>query len=146
MTINMFPLGIAKGAAFCNRIAERSRLSAIINSGHHGLIMSPRRYGKSSLVLYTLNELQIPYIRLDLFVTTDEQKIVIEILDAVKKIIMQLGSFSEQIICILKEYINKLKLKLIIGTDGVNLQIIPSADSDAALNIRSGLNSFIFSR
>ena len=59
---NIFPQGLALGDNFCNRFNERKYLQNNIQSIRPTLIMSPRRYGKTSLVLYVLNELKFPVL------------------------------------------------------------------------------------
>ncbi|MEL6199651.1 MAG: hypothetical protein AAFR09_05525, partial [Pseudomonadota bacterium] len=53
----LFPIGIATGAAFCNRNAERNELAQNILSGSHTWIMGVRRFGKTSLVSQVALEL-----------------------------------------------------------------------------------------
>jgi uncharacterized protein len=131
-----FPLGLAIGSAFCNRIQERKQLKNNIQAGRHSLVISPRRFGKTSLVLYTLNELQIPHARIDLFVTVNEKKVETEIIEGVKQIIGQVST-KQQVFQTVKDFIKKLKLKLIIGTDGVNLELLPTESNAAANTIKS---------
>jgi len=40
--MNYFPLGIAKGDAFCNRVLERKQLIANIKKGQYIIVISPR--------------------------------------------------------------------------------------------------------
>lgn len=67
-----FPRGIALGQAFCNRVAERNRLISNIKAKQHTLIMSPRRYGKTSLVKYAAHEVKTIFCEADLFVALDD--------------------------------------------------------------------------
>jgi hypothetical protein len=53
-----FPLGVATGEAFCDREAERKRLSGNMLGNGHTWLMAPRRFGKTSLVAQVLTELQ----------------------------------------------------------------------------------------
>lgn len=57
-SINYFSLGIAKGEAFCNRVSKRKQLISNIEKNKHTIVISPRRYGKSSLVLCSLDEMK----------------------------------------------------------------------------------------
>jgi hypothetical protein len=47
-----FPLGMATGAAFCNRTDETTILEKNIKNGNHILLLATRRYGKSSLAFH----------------------------------------------------------------------------------------------
>jgi len=72
MQINPFYYGGAvKGSHFCNRIDEINELSNDIYSGLNILIYAPRRFGKTSFILKTLEKLKsnndIKYIFLDIF-------------------------------------------------------------------------------
>lgn len=134
-----FPLGIAKGDAFCNRIIERKQIINNINKGQHTLITSPRRYGKSSLVLNSLDEMQIPYSRIDLFIAVNSKLVENQIIDGVKKLIIKLSSGPEQALSYLKSYLKSLKTKWIIGTNGINLELIPDSNNDPAINITETL-------
>jgi AAA+ ATPase superfamily predicted ATPase len=56
-----FPSRVALGMNFCNRTAEKKRLKHNIEQTQHTLIVSPRRYGKTSLVAETLREAAVPH-------------------------------------------------------------------------------------
>lgn len=62
----LFPPGIASGNVFCNRVKERKMLLKSILNNEHTLLISPRRYGKTSLILQVLQENAIPCASLDL--------------------------------------------------------------------------------
>jgi len=63
--------GAVKNNHFCNRVDEIKELSEDINAGLNILIYAPRRFGKTSFVLKTLEKLEkddsIKYIFLDIF-------------------------------------------------------------------------------
>ena len=67
-----FPLDVATNEAFFNRTKERKRLINNINSNTHTLVTSPRRYGKTSLVLNVLTGLDIQFKRIELTLATNE--------------------------------------------------------------------------
>ena len=90
--VDYFPLSLAVGESFCNRVAELEHLSTNIQQGKPSLIISPRRYGKSSLALQTFRKLNVPYTWIDLFSVVDETDIERGILRGVGKLITQLES------------------------------------------------------
>lgn len=137
--INYFPLGIAKGEAFCNRALERKQLINNMERNKHTIVISPRRYGKSSLVLFSLEELKLPYERVDLFVAVSLKTIEEQILKGVKNLITKINSVPEQAVTYIKDYIKSLKSKWIVGTDGVNIELIPEKNSDSASIIMESL-------
>ena len=73
MTINPFYYGgaVTKDYYFCNRVDEIKELKSDIEAGLNVLIYAPRRFGKTSFILKTLEELEenasVKYIFLDLF-------------------------------------------------------------------------------
>ncbi len=102
MVANLFPLGVAEGEAFCNRVKERRELGGNINNGDDTVISAPRRYGKSSLIKKVVTDMQVPYAWIDfLTVSTKDEvqsqiaKLVAQAIYAispdVKKIQSQLG-------------------------------------------------------
>jgi len=97
-----FPLGLAEGKAFCNRVAEREKLRTNIKLSRSTIVTSPRRYGKSSLVLHVLENIKMPYKRVDLFVTLDESTVAREIIDGVNVLINQIINKPEQLFVLMK--------------------------------------------
>lgn len=136
---NYFPLGLATGKSFCNRVVERKQLISNIERNKHTILISSRRYGKSSLVLYSLEEIKLPYERVDLFVAINSQTIEDQILKGVKNLINRVSNIPEQAVGVIKNYIKNLKSKWIVGTDGVNLELIPEKNSDSANVIMDSL-------
>jgi uncharacterized protein len=136
-----FPRGIAVGDAFCNRESERKRLIANILSGQHTLIMSPRRYGKTSLVKFAAVESGILFAESDLFVAVDAKRIEQQILSAVKKIISEVRAPIEHVLDILRQYFLKNNAQWTVGTQGVNIALIPKKDNDPASTILEALQA-----
>lgn len=136
---NYFPRGVATGEAFCNREFERKRLAKNIKAGQHTLLMSPRRYGKTSLVRYTLNEVDMPFGEADLFVAIDAKRIEQQILAGIKIVFSRTGTSLDQTLRLVREFFKKRDSKWVIGTQGISLALIPSQDSDPATNIMDAL-------
>jgi AAA+ ATPase superfamily predicted ATPase len=57
----VFPSRVAVGENFCNRVEEKKRIFHNIKNTQHTLIVSPRRYGKTSLVCKTIEEAQVAF-------------------------------------------------------------------------------------
>ncbi len=64
--------GVAEETYFCNRSNEIEILKKDINNGLNILIYAPRRFGKTSLVIKALKEINNRYIFIDLMGITDE--------------------------------------------------------------------------
>ena len=69
--VNPFPEGVAIGGAFINRVREREQLSKRIQSHKHTVLMAPRRYGKTSLVMQVAKEMKIASCAIDLLAAYD---------------------------------------------------------------------------
>lgn len=136
-----FPRGIATGSAFCNRKDERERLAGNINSGQHTLLISPRRYGKTSLVLYVANEMDVPFGESDLFIAVDAKKIEQGIISGIKKIIADIGTPVEQVLEILRNYFKDKSPRWMIGTQGLNIALVSDPNSDPATNVLEALQA-----
>jgi len=134
-----FPRGIATGSAFCNRKAERKRLAQNIQSGQHTLLMSPRRYGKTSLVRYAIEESGFHFGEADLFVAVDAKRVEQRILSGIKMILNNIGAPIENTLKLIRDYFKKTNSKWVIGTQGVSIELIPSQENDPASNIMDAL-------
>lgn len=136
-----FPRGIASGEAFCNRSSERKCLISNVNSKQHTLIMSPRRYGKTSLVRYAMNEAKLLYGEADLFVAVDATQIERQILNGIQQIISEINTPTEQLLDIIRKYFQKISAKWTVGTQGINIALIPEDKNDPATTIKEALQA-----
>ena len=92
---NFFPLGVATGAAHCNRTAEQADLKRNILSGVHTWIWGRRRMGKTSLVEQVVNGLSrgrraVPAATLDLLVVHDAEDFEVRLRALVERLSAQL--------------------------------------------------------
>ncbi len=79
MLTTLFPLGVAEGEAFCNRVKERKELASNIEHGNHTVLSAPRRYGKSSLVRKVVIEMEIPYAWVDFLTVSTKEEVQAQI-------------------------------------------------------------------
>lgn len=114
---DFFPLGLAKGDAFCNRINERNQLQHNIEKCRHTLISSPRRYGKTSLVNKALDDLRLPYEKIDLSLVTTEESVRDYILFAIQRLLTKLQPSYKKAYEIAKQLLSNFKPKLIIDEE-----------------------------
>jgi len=81
MNRNPFKFGsIVDGQYFTDRNKEIASVKSLLDSKNHLIIMSPRRYGKSSLVNKVINETNRPAILLDLQLITDTRDMAAQLL------------------------------------------------------------------
>lgn len=134
-----FPLGVAKGAAFCNRENETELLLDNVKNGKHTLLIATRRYGKSSLALHALKLSGLPYVEIDFYMASNEKVVESYILDGVADLIGKTFGPTEKIINSVKRYLKNLKPKLDIGTSSFKLELTADNLIDPATNVKEAL-------
>lgn len=118
-----FPEGIAQGNAFINRIAEREQLMKRIEKNQHTVLMAPRRYGKTSLVMKVNMELAFPYATLDLLAAYSEEYIRDQLLDKLSQLLFQLLPTLHKGQNILLTIFKKMKPEISLGAFGQRLHL-----------------------
>lgn len=141
MIMTDFPTGIAEGSAFCNRTQETRKLIDNITKGRHTVLISPRRYGKSSLVKTAVRTAHFPHIEVDLFVAIDHQSVEAQFLKGVKELIQMVSDTPEQWFTVLRNFFARSEKKWTIGIRGLNLELTPEPSNDVAMNILDALNA-----
>lgn len=86
-TTAYFPTGIVTGKAFCNRETERTYLKRRLDQNAHVVLMSPRRYGKSSLIAQFTHDQNIPFGSVDLLPATSGKYVKNAIVDGVVQLL-----------------------------------------------------------
>jgi hypothetical protein len=87
MVKNPFKFGsIVDDPFFTNRTAEIKQVSSVLNSSNHLILISPRRYGKSSLVYKVIRILNRPVITLDLQLITSVEDLASQLLKRIYRI------------------------------------------------------------
>lgn len=82
-----FPTGIVTGNAFCNRENERIYLKRRFEQNAHVVLMSPRRYGKSSLIAQFTSDQDIPFNSVDLLPATSGKYVRNAVIDGVTQLL-----------------------------------------------------------
>lgn len=81
MNKNPFKFGtIVDAPYFTNRKEEIDKVKAVLKSDNHLIIISPRRFGKTSLIMKVLKEGKRRFIFLDLQLTTNAEDMAAQIL------------------------------------------------------------------
>lgn len=78
---NPFKFGtVVDGEYFTDRIEELKHVKSILNSENHLVLISPRRYGKTSLILKAAKETSRPLLFLNLEAVTDKKDLALTLL------------------------------------------------------------------
>lgn len=84
---NPFKFGsVVEEPYFMNRVEETQKVKSILRSDNHLIIISPRRYGKTSLINRAAGSLKRPYIILDLQLITSPSDFASQLLRRVYKL------------------------------------------------------------
>ena len=124
-----FPEGVAKGEAFVNREAERECLSKRISYNQHSVLIAPRKYGKTSLVMKVAAEMKIAYCAIDFLAAYSEECIRDQLADKVGCLVFDLlpraAKAKEKLVDIFK----KLKPEISLSAFGQRLSLSLSNNS-----------------
>lgn len=123
---DFFPQGLATGNSFCNRVKERKLLQNNIQAMRPTLITSPRRYGKTSLVLYVINELQLPFAHIDLYSDIDEVEVQNSILNAIGDILYSMESIPKKAFTLVADFFSDLSVSFTIENAQIKIQFSKS--------------------
>lgn len=129
----IFTRGLAFGEGFCNRQAESKQLKLNIKHGTHTLIISPRRYGKTSLALNVINSEKILYAHIDLFMKYNNSQMENEFYDRIGDLISHLIKPTEKAIKNLQSILKNVKISLSFGKTGFELSLSPTVEKKQSL-------------
>ena len=119
--MNYFPTYLALGQAFCNRKQELKLLVNNITQNTPTLIMSPRRYGKTSLALNALEKLKLPYSHVDLYKELSEEGIEQAILNGVRRLIGKLEKGLRKLLKLASDFFADMQIRVILDKANINL-------------------------
>lgn len=116
-----FPSRVALGANFCNRVEEKKRIKSNIKNIRHTLIISPRRYGKTSLVCETMQEARVPFGYIHFFNAFRDDIVLNRFVDGLNKLVAELLPKSKSAIAKFGEYFRHAKLS--VSLVGVKVEV-----------------------
>ena len=117
--IDYFPSKLALGEQFCNRIREKDFLKTNIGKGRHTVIIAPRRYGKSSLVIKVVAELALPFASIDLFLAHDDAAVTKRILVGIGEAVSQIMPLDQKVLVKLQSLFSQFRVSL--NAQGFNI-------------------------
>ena len=121
--LNYFPLGLALGEAFCNRIQERKRLAANIKNLAPTLISSPRRFGKTSLVIETLQQEKVDFVQIDFFSAVSIEDILSNILNGIGRAITLIQPNFTKALKLAADFFSNIQVKVELGAAGISINL-----------------------
>jgi len=121
--LDQFPLSIASGEAFCNRLDETARLKLCIEQRRPVLLVSPRRYGKTSLALHAIHQTKLAFAHIDFFSAVDEQDIERAILNGIGKLIGSMESLPKKALALAAEIFEGSRIRAVLSKVGVTIEV-----------------------
>lgn len=125
--VKYFPEGIALGDAFVNRKKEREHLINRIKANKHTVLMAPRRYGKTSLVMKVAQEMDMPYASIDLLAAYSAEYVRDQIVDKAGLLAINLSPSLHKAKEKLFTIFRQMKPEIAIGAFGQKLTMSLSA-------------------
>jgi uncharacterized protein len=129
--MDFFPLTIATGKAFCNRKMELSYLGENIVNSKPTLIVSPRRYGKTSLSLNAIHRSKLPFAHIDLLSAINERDIEKRILKGAGEIISRMERGIRKAFTLATELFSGRDIKVNFGKIGISIEVANKAEKPA---------------
>ena len=117
-----FTTKIATETSFCNRQKEKDILRRNIEKNQHTVVVAPRRYGKTSLVMSVLESSKLPYARVDLFCVVYEEEICKKVAAAISILIKNLIGFSAKAIQVIEHYFKNAYISIKAGQIELKLE------------------------
>ncbi len=121
--VNYFPLSLASGKAFCNRRNELKRIHYNLKNKNATLLISPRRYGKTSLALQAFESIQWPYAHIDLYKALSEEDIAHFILNGIGQLLGKIESTPQKLIKVASDFFTGLQLKFAVEKYGLSVEL-----------------------
>jgi AAA+ ATPase superfamily predicted ATPase len=129
--MDFFPLTIATGKAFCNRKTELSYLSENIVNSKPTLLISPRRYGKTSLALNAIHQAKLPAAHIDFLSAINESDIEKRILKGAGEIISKIETGVRKAFNLATELFSGRDIKVNFGKVGISIEVSNKTENPA---------------
>lgn len=123
--MDYFPTKLAAGAAFCNREKEQEELLRCLNNVSPVLLISPRRYGKTSLAMHVLEKNNFTYVHIDFYKELSEEDIARAILNGIGRLLGKIEDTPEKILTIAKDFFSSFSIRAAIKTIGIEIEFEP---------------------
>jgi len=116
MVENPFIFGkVVKGEHFCDREEEMEQIRKMVSSKQHIVVISPRRYGKTSLVINALERNRIPYVYIDCSLVEDEKGLIEVVINNYAKKIDNLA--------LLEKFLKRFNISVSVTLRPINITI-----------------------
>jgi len=116
MVENPFIFGkVVRGEHFCDREQEMEQIRKMVGSRQHIVVISPRRYGKTSLVINALERNRIPYVYVDCSLVDDEKGLIELVINSYAKKLDNLA--------LLEKFLKRFNISVSVNIHPINITI-----------------------
>lgn len=129
MDNKLFHRGLAVGEAFCNRSDEIERLSKNIHKIAHTLLISPRRYGKTSLALRAIEHSGLPHAYIDLFMKYDAESVIDEFYINLGRLLSTIIKPTESALRKIESMLKNLNVSIRLEKMGFEFMLAPRSSN-----------------
>lgn len=123
MVDTFFTTKVANQKSFCNREAESQLLIANLMKNQHTVVVAPRRYGKTSLIMRGLEKMDRPFAYIDLFCIVYEEDVCKKVAKGISSLIKEIASLSEKTIQIIQQSFKSVFVGLRAGQIELGLEL-----------------------
>src|SRR3990167_2157652 len=131
MSEDFLPQGLALGDNFCNRVDEQARLTHDIAFAKPVLVISPRRYGKTSLILTVLHKMGLPFACMDLYSHLNEVEVQNAILSAVGDILYALESAPKKALQFVTDFFSDFSINFKFSNSQIRVDFAQNKQAPA---------------
>ena len=121
--MDYFPQALASGQAFCNREDEKKHLKYNIQESRPTLLVSPRRYGKTSLALHVIKQSKLPFAHFDFLSAVTMEDVENTILNGIGKLLGQIEKGPRKVLKLATDLFAGLNIKLSSDVLGLHIEI-----------------------
>lgn len=135
--MNYFPTYLALGNAFCNRKEELKRIVYDLKGNSPILLMSPRRYGKTSLALKAFEQIKWPYSHIDLYKALSEEDIERFILNGIGQLLGKLEGAPKKLLHLASNFFASMQIKVVLEKAGIQLEFNQNRSAPTDMILKS---------
>jgi len=109
----LFPLRVASGKRFCNREKERKLLKELFKQKRPTVLISPRRYGKTSLAYKATEEIKYPFCVIDFLTAYNDDSICSCIISGVSELMSKIMPVNMKTVKLLEKCFHGVKISIL---------------------------------
>lgn len=119
-----FTTKVASAEAFCGREKEQRILKRYIEDNEHCVVVAPRRYGKTSLIMQVIELTGMCCGQVDLFCVVYEEEVMRKLAKGVSQIAQGLMSRTEKTLSFLEKTFKSAKIGIHAGSLDISVEML----------------------